>query len=115
MVRRAARSAKHHLFAPDTLKSMAALVIAIGSLIGVRHESGVKNAEAVGGSQAAASIAVFTAIRVDSLTAEILMLRGRVRRLERRAKLSPAEMVGPEIPAGWTPQPPKRKKFLGIF
>lgn len=104
------RRLRSHLWSADTLKSLTALVIAVGGIIGVRHESGVKNAEAVDGSRAAASVAVQTAIRVDSLEARLERQERAVRAL-RRANADPSARVEPYGP----PVPPRRHKFLGIF
>lgn len=96
-------------------KSIALVAGILGPALGVRMEAGVKNAEAVGGSQAAASLAVFTSIRLDSLESTVARQARHIRALERktyRGRLPTAlELYGPPEP----PREMRRRKLFGIF
>ena len=94
-------------------KQLVTLAVALCTVLGVRHESGVKSGEADQRVTATATLAVLANERADSLEAQLRWLQRRLRRVERRiiegpgARLADSLFYGPEpMPVGWQPKRP---------
>lgn len=92
-------------------KQLVTLAVALCTVLGVRHEAGVRTGQADERVSATASLAVLANERADSLQAQVAWLARRLRRVEARTlgsgKPKPADSLiyGPEeMPAGWKPR-----------
>ena len=113
MTPRKRKRAVTHLWSPDTLKSAAVLVTALGWNVRQAGDAQKSTASVV---QIAALYDQATNDRVDSLAVELWRVRNEVKVLRRALKATrmrlPEEQVGPPIPDGWIYQPPKRRGFF---
>ena len=113
MTPRKRKRAVTHLWSPDTLKSAAVLVTALGWNVRQAGDAQKSTASVV---QIAALYDQATNERVDSLAVELWRVRNEVKVLRRalrqtKARL-PEAMMGPPVPDTWLYQPPKKKGWL---
>lgn len=102
-------------------KSIAGGLVVASPAVAIKQgqDASVKLHASNDNTTAALSAVAMLIDQQDALKSELEAVRADIRTLRfqyvRLLAKSPAMAFGPEIPSTWLPQPPRKRKFLGIF